>query len=1070
LLWSTLLLLSGIGGAAWYSVNRQKTSTRSIAERTLTSIADLKAGQIEGWMKERRGDATLVRSSAGVRQLLDAPQDPAARAMVGEYFRDLQHAYDYDIIAVFDARGELLLTTSSNRLQQLSCVPGRVQAAAQSAEVEVTDLLREGPGDPIHFSLLCPVRPARQSNGHADGVVLMVVDPSRYLFPVVQSWPVPSQSGETLLVRREGGGMVCLNETRHRKGTALNLRIPAGQAEELATAMAPERRGLVRGADYRGVSVAAVGREIHGTSWRLVAKMDMAEVDAPIHQNAWRTGFAAGLAGLAALLGMSSLWRRRTLRLLQDQLAEQKRVEAALRASEEKFSATFQFSPDAILLTSMADGRIVEINRGLTRMSGYTAEDLVGRQASEVPFWTDPAEQRRFMAEMERTGRVEDFEIRAVVKSGAFRTCLLSRTVVQLQSGPHYLSVIRDVTERRQAEEQARRWHRVFECAGFMLAHTDVRTNTFIEVNETSARAWGYTREELIGQPIARIYPPDALAALREQIQAVDETGHLVFESVHQRKDGSRFPVMVDVTTIRNTAGQPVSRVAYAQDITERKRAETAIHERELQLRVLGDNLPGGILYQVLVTPDGRIRYTYISAGVERLLGITPEQVKADAQAFWGMVVDADRDRMLAEQAQAMQQMTVFDSEFRQRTRAGEICWLRVRAQPRQMADGAVLWDGVATDITARKKAEIELQQSRELLRLVLDTIPQAVFWKDHESRYLGCNKPFAGLAGLADPAQIAGRTDFDLPWQPHETEAFRADDRTVIGTGQAKRHIIETLRRSDGVQTWIDTSKVPLLDGSGRSIGVLGVTEDITSRKQMEEALHARNEELVRFTYTVSHDLRSPLVTIQTFLGYLSQDIEKGDTERVKADFGYISRAANKMLELLEELLELSRIGRKMNPPEDILFADLVRVAMDAVAGQIASRGVRVLIAETPVLLHGDRLRLTEVFQNLLDNAVKFMGEQHAPRIEVGVEEVGQEFVFHVRDNGLGIDPRHQGRLFGLFEKLHPDLPGSGMGLALIKRIVEVHGGRIWVESAGPGQGSAFRFTLAGTRRVQSS
>ncbi len=253
----------------------------------------------------------------------------------------------------------------------------------------------------------------------------------------------------------------------------------------------------------------------------------------------------------------------------------------------------------------------------------------------------------------------------------------------------------------------------------------------------------------------------------------------------------------------------------------------------------------------------------------------------------------------------------------------------------------------------------------------------------------------------------------------------------------------------------------------------------DITERRRAEEALceservlrenesalKERNEELIRFTYAVSHDLKSPLVTIQTFLGYLEQDIRKPDAARMEKDLGYIRTAADKMGRLLDELLELSRVGRKMNPPVEVPLQAIVKEALDLVAGRIAERGVQVEVTEEPVVLYGDRPRLVEVFQNLVDNAVKFMGDQPAPRVEIGVEQAGEEMVLFVRDNGIGIDPRYQPKLFGLFEKLDPGTEGTGIGLALVKRIVEVHGGRIWVESEGLGKGTTFRFTLAKTQ-----
>ncbi len=237
--------------------------------------------------------------------------------------------------------------------------------------------------------------------------------------------------------------------------------------------------------------------------------------------------------------------------------------------------------------------------------------------------------------------------------------------------------------------------------------------------------------------------------------------------------------------------------------------------------------------------------------------------------------------------------------------------------------------------------------------------------------------------------------------------------------------------------------------------------------REELIEDLEAKNRELERFTYTVSHDLKSPLVTIRGFVGLLKKDAAAGEIARVNRDVERISAAAGTMGQLLDELLELSRIGRMVNPPEIVELGELAGEAVEILTHQIAERGVEVAIDPDLPAVSGDRLRLLEVLQNLIENATKFMGDQQAPRVEVGMRApeaagVGQpEPVFYVRDNGIGIDPRYQEKVFGLFERLDLTVEGTGVGLAVVKRIVEFHGGKIWVESEGEGRGTAFCFIL---------
>jgi len=231
---------------------------------------------------------------------------------------------------------------------------------------------------------------------------------------------------------------------------------------------------------------------------------------------------------------------------------------------------------------------------------------------------------------------------------------------------------------------------------------------------------------------------------------------------------------------------------------------------------------------------------------------------------------------------------------------------------------------------------------------------------------------------------------------------------------------------------------------------------------QKLFEELENKNAELERFTYTVSHDLRSPLVTIRGFLGYLEKDVQAGNLESFHKDLERISNATVRMDNLLKDVLELSRIGRLVNTLQTVPFDDLVNEALEIVHGRLEKRGITLQTQPNLPLVHVDRPRLIEVLQNLIDNAAKYMGEQKNPVIEIGVMDNNQADapIFFVRDNGMGIAPEYQERIFGLFDKLDATSEGTGIGLALVKRIIELHGGRIWVESEA-GLGSTFYFTL---------
>jgi PAS domain S-box-containing protein len=372
------------------------------------------------------------------------------------------------------------------------------------------------------------------------------------------------------------------------------------------------------------------------------------------------------------------------------------------------------------------------------------------------------------------------------------------------------------------------------------------------------------------------------------------------------------------------------------------------------------------------------------------------------------------------------------------------------------------LYTSAQQEIKERLRAEMELQRERDFAVQVMNTLGQGVAVSGLDGIYEYINPAYASMLGYV-PEEMIGKLSDNFV---HPDDLERLNEETARRyLGEATTYEIRLLHKDGHIVHALITG-VPRY-ANGKIIGAIAAVTDLTERKLAEierekllKEMEKKNAELERFTYTVSHDLKSPLVTIAGFLGFLEIDIQQGNYSKVPRTMTRIHEATKKMQRLLDELLELSRVGRIANPPVDVPFGELVGETLELVEGQLRERQVEVRVeAELPVV-RVDRVRMIEVIQNLIVNAIKFMGEQTSPLIEIGSRVENGQPVFFVKDNGSGIAPQFHDRIFGLFNKLDALTDGTGIGLALVKRIIEVHGGKIWVQSE-PGKGATFFFTL---------
>ncbi len=365
-------------------------------------------------------------------------------------------------------------------------------------------------------------------------------------------------------------------------------------------------------------------------------------------------------------------------------------------------------------------------------------------------------------------------------------------------------------------------------------------------------------------------------------------------------------------------------------------------------------------------------------------------------------------------------------------------------------------------DITFRKKNEQALEESEERFRLAFENANIGVWLIDLDGRLLRANNRMCQILGYSrdelerlNVNDVTHPQDVDLPLEFVEGSLAGKTDHITF----EKRYL-----HKQGHVVWANASTSLVRDSFGQPLYFISHVQDITRQKLIEtererliDQLETKNTELERMTYTISHDLKSPLITIQGFLTLLEKDAANNAADRFEQNIKFIRAAATKMKQLVDDLLEISRIGRLPSSRETIPLSEMIREAISMVAGSINVRAAKVYVSPDMPTIVGDRARLSQVFQNLVDNAVKFMGAEPNPTIKIGGRIEGNFAVCYVKDNGIGIDPRYHHRIFNLFDRLDSGTEGSGVGLALAKRVVELHGGQIWVESAGAGQGSTF-------------
>jgi PAS domain S-box-containing protein len=973
------LLAAGLVTVSTLVYRNYQRQSRAHAEQELMAVADLKISQIVQWRQERLNDADLLFSTPSIiRRALDTlaqPTNPGTRGNLTASLQPLLGGRAIQQVLLLDEQLQVVLAYPESAPAALAePIRARAAQAQRTRQVVIADLHRDRDDDEVHLSYLIPLVtrggtnrevPAAGSkpspNDRSRGVVILTVNAEQRLYPWLRKWPSASGTAETLLVRRDGNSVVYLNELRHRTNTALRLSLPIAPGTRLPEALAAQgEEGVVDGLDYRGVRVLAGLRKIENSPWFLVAKVDQSELDAPLRRQAWLTGALVLVLLCAAVLGVALLGRQRALGL-----------ERAHHESDRKYRALFEQASVGVAQLDSHSGQFLSVNQRYAAMLGYTEEELLHTTFKNH---THPDDLPANLANMERliAGEIRAFtmEKRYQRKDGALRW--VSLTVSPLwapgETPRHHVAVVQDITERKQAEalaqqeqalghtlidavpgafymldEQGRyvRWNAyqrdeiagkpeaemsgisaletihpddralIQERIANVLVHGAVETvegrvllrggpdyiwllmtgrrvvlhgrpylvgigidlterkraetalatertllrtlldllpsliyvkdraSRFLMANVACARYMGAASPEaLVGRTDAEFYPPEAADQFRRgEEQVLAGTPLVDQEERRELPDGTDQVLLTNKVPLRDHDGNIIGLVGASLEITERKRAEETLRRSEASLQAAQR-----IAHLGSWELDGTTNRLRWSEETCRIFGLPPDSFDGARDTFLQIVHPEDRAAVRAAYQQSVATRQPYSITHRLLLPDGQIKYVLEHCETLYTPAGQPLRSvGTVQDITERTRAELALREKEARFRTLVENIPQKVFLKDRQSRWLSVNENFARNLGL-HPSDMEGKSDYDF-FPPELAAKYQADDQRVMTSGQTEE--LEEPHELKGQKTWVHIIKVPVRNAQGEITGLFGIFWDITARKQNEAKLAEQLAEL---------------------------------------------------------------------------------------------------------------------------------------------------------------------------------------------------------------------------------
>ena len=1048
----------------------------------LEAIADLKAAQVANWLVDRQNSAAIIRAGNVLGNSLINWQtrgDPTSRTAFLARLMELARGGGFqEVNLLVDGKsGQLWNSSGASRPLDKELATAIALAEDREAQIDPWPYL-DGQGRAhLDFVVGLPAPP-----GRPPALVVLHADPEAALYPMLRHWPGESATGEVFLVRRQGTDVQFLSDLRYRADSAIKYRMPLAEktlfASQVLSGELPAGHAA-KGFDYRGVPILGVARQVAGTAWYVIVKMDATEVYSGALRDAAWIAFS-GLMGVFLVAAGGVYFRQhRQLQASQQVLESQ----AEQLRTIDLLAAIARESTDAIFAKDI-QGRYLLFSPEAARVAGKRIEDVLGRDDSAI----FPAGQAAAIMASDRAVMAQD---RATTLTEELDTAHGKVTYSVLKGPLHdadgkvigMFGIARDITERRRQDEaiaeEAIRRRVLFDQAseGIVVLNADGGVE---EANQSFARLLGYDTREVRQFHVWDWDPEWTADRLRTAFSAsLGAEQRTTFETRWRRKDGSLVPVEITVNDVE-LAGKVVA-YCICRDIGRRVAAEEAL--KESQANLVQSQRIAGIGHYVFDVATGKWTSSQV---LDEIFGID-DGYPHDTDGWLALIHPADRDGMAAYlHDYVLGHGGRFDREYRiVRPGDKEARW--VHGLGRLEADSGgrpVRMLGTIQDVTLRRRAEDELRK----LSLAVEQSPESIVITDLEARIEYVNDAFLRVTGFSRD-EVIGKNPRILQSGKTPRETFRSM-WTALGRGEGWSGEFHN-RRKDG-REYVELAIVtPIRQGDGSVSHYLAIKEDITEKKRLgaeldqhrhhlEEMVMSRTVELANarikaeaasrakgaFLTNMSHEIRTPMNAILglTHLLRRGQPTAEQMERLVKIDI-----AAQHLLSILNDILDLSRIeaGRLELEQTDFSIAGILEHVRSLIADQARRKNLAVEIACDPDLhwLRGDPTRLRQALLNYASNAVKFTEQGGIALCARRLAAAGPEALvrFEVRDTGIGIAAENQARLFDAFEQADASTTrrygGTGLGLAITRHLANLMGGEAGVESRS-GEGSLFWFT----------